>query len=119
MNVAMQRCTYIQQWFSSCPRTWLGTAVFIRVFVAVRWKQPLPLIRKTASSTEVTLLSFTGEEVWHMDTRLEYLMQMCVGVQMCCSLSVGGCQSNKQNHLRPSALLMEVRGASRCFDSNL
>lgn len=54
-----------------------------------------------------------------MDTRLEYLVQMCVGVQMCYSLSVVVCQSNKQNHLRPSALLMEECGASRCFDSNL
>ena len=54
-----------------------------------------------------------------MDTKLQYLVQMCVGVQMCCSLSVGVCQSNKQNRLRPSALLMGERGASRCFDSNL
>lgn len=54
-----------------------------------------------------------------MDTKLQYLVQMCVGVQMCYSLSVGVCQSNKQNRLRPSALLMGERGASRCFDSNL
>lgn len=100
-------------------RSWLGVADFIRFFVAVRWKQALPLIRKTVSSTEVTQFSFTGEEVWHMDTKLQYLVQMCVGVQMCYSLSVGVCQSNKQNRLRPSALLMGERGASRCFDSNL
>lgn len=67
----------------------------------------------------MTLVSFTGEEVWHMDSELQYLVQMCVGVQMCYSLSVGVCQSNKQNHLKPSALLMGEHGASRCFDSNL
>lgn len=93
--------------------------VFIRFFVAVRWKQAVPLIRKTVSSRGVTLLSSTGEEVWHMETKLQYLVQMCVGVQMRYSLTVGVCQSNKQNRLRPSALLMGERGASRCFDSNL
>lgn len=51
-------------------------------------------------------------------------MQECVDVIMryfkCVkSLSVGVCESNKQNSLRPSALLMGEHGASRCFDSNL
>lgn len=52
------------------------------ISVAVRWKEILPLIIKTASSGEVALLSFTGEEVQHMDTlhTPQYLVQMCVGV---------------------------------------
>lgn len=55
--------------------------------------------------------------------KLKYLQKMCVGVQMCYSLAVGVCQSNKQNdgliYIRPSALLMVECGAHRYFDSNL
>ncbi len=98
---------------------WMQQIVFIRLFAAVWWNQALPLIRETASSRDVTLLSFIGEEAWHMETKLEYLVQMCMGVKMCYSLSVGVCQSNKQNRSTPSALLMRERGSSRCFDSNL
>lgn len=54
-----------------------------------------------------------------MDAELHYLVQMCAGVPTRYSLSVGVCQSNKQNRLGPSVLLMAERGTSRCFNSNL
>lgn len=50
---------------------------------------------------------------------MAYGYEAAVGVQMCYSLSVGVCQSNKQNRLRPSVLLIGERGTSRCFNSNL
>lgn len=61
------------------PRSWLDAAdSFHQGFlVAVRWKQTLPLIRKSVSSSEVTLFSLTGEEAWHMDTKLRYLVHVC------------------------------------------
>lgn len=97
----------------------MSQIVFTVCLVAATWKQTPRLIGRTVSSRGVTLFPLTGEAVRHMDAKLRYLVQMRTGVQMCYSLSVGVCQSSKQNHLRPSVLLIGERGTSRCFNSNL
>lgn len=97
----------------------MSQIVFTVRLVTATWKQTPHLIGRTVSSRGVTRFSLAGEEVRHMDAKLRYLVQMCTGVQMCYSLSVGVCQSSKQNRFRPSVLLIGERGASRCFNSNL
>lgn len=43
-----------------------------------------------------------------MEAELTYLLQMCTDVPTCHSLSVGVCQSNKQNRLGPSVFVNGV-----------